>query len=449
MHLHSVCASAIAGPGVKTVRFLVGALFAGATAVVSMGSSLAAQPLGQVTPFGAGQQMLQGQPQGQTQTAPTFAVSGSLFGGYDFDQPAQSQGFAGGGQQFGGNVGFALSTRGQRLGFAASGGSAFHLFEMEDEVKPQWSHNAAAAVSAQLTRRLGFQASGSAGYSPQYQFMMFSPLGAVTPGHVLPPTSNYHLSTHDVFMYQAGTSLNYAPTTRSSFSADYGIGYVDFGDDALDLTTHNIAGTYRRSMTRNAVLHAGYGYHQGGGRTIQATGTAPVFHAHNIDLGVDYARALSISRRTSLSFGFGSGLVGYGSGNSFRFFGHAMLNRELGRSWRANLGYSRDTRFVNGLLDPLFADTLGVNLAGRMSRLGLTAAANYATGQVGLSSGSFSSHQGTVRLQAGIGGAAALFGEYFYYHYLFDRDVLPGGSPRGLNRQGVRAGVNVAVPLVR
>ena len=44
----------------------------------------------------------------------------------------------------------------------------------------------------------------------------------------------------------------------------------------------------------------------------------------------------------------------------------------------------------------------------------------------------------------------ALSADYNYYHYVFDPTVvLPAGVGRGLNRQSVRVGLNLWLPLLR
>jgi hypothetical protein len=406
------------------------------------------QPMSQ--PMGVqGQANLGQSPQGPP---PRLSLQGSLFGGYDFDEPTQSKtNFFNSPSQLGGTVGFNVVLSGPRVAFGAGGGSAFRLDHLIGN-ETLWSHNAGAELSVQLARRVSFRAAGTAAYSPQYQFSLFAPLSPVATGQSVLPTSNYSLSAHDVFAYQSGVSLSYAPTRRSSFDFDYGVGYVDFRTGDQDVKTYDVRGTYRRNVTRNAGFHAGYGYRHGGGTHLLTTTTAgaPVLRAHNLDIGTDFARALSVTRRLSISFGFGSGLIGYGTRNSLRLFGHAILNRNFLRTWHADVAFRRDMRFVTGLVDPLFADSVGISLGGSLGPvLALKSSANYATGQVGFSSGNFSTYQGDVRLERGIAGWAGIFGEYFYYHYLFDMDVLPTGSPRGLDRHGVRAGVNIALPLVR
>jgi hypothetical protein len=62
---------------------------------------------------------------------------------------------------------------------------------------------------------------------------------------------------------------------------------------------------------------------------------------------------------------------------------------------------------------------------------------------------SFDTYSGSARLQVGIARNLAAFGEYVYYHYRFDKQiVLPQGAPNGLDRHGVRAGISLTVPIL-
>ena len=80
---------------------------------------------------------------------------------------------------------------------------------------------------------------------------------------------------------------------------------------------------------------------------------------HDIDVGVDYARPLSLTRRTTLDFGTGSSVVtmptldlGQEAGateTQVRFVGDVGVTHEMGRTWRLRLGYNRGVGFAGGV----------------------------------------------------------------------------------------------------
>jgi opacity protein-like surface antigen len=86
------------------------------------------------------------------------------------------------------------------------------------------------------------------------------------------------------------------------------------------------------------------------------------------------------------------------------------------------------------------------------SRVELSGSGGYSSGSIGLGAQAegLDSFTGTVGVRVGLVRYLALDAEYAYYHYLFDEgSLLPPGVSRGLNRNGIRAGVTVWVPLLR
>jgi hypothetical protein len=78
--------------------------------------------------------------------------------------------------------------------------------------------------------------------------------------------------------------------------------------------------------------------------------------------------------------------------------------------------------------------------------------AAYSNGQAGIATSNqgYSTYSGVAGYQLAVGRFTALFAEYHYYHYIFDPTVvLPVGMNRGLDRQSVRLGLNLWVPLLR
>ena len=89
---------------------------------------------------------------------------------------------------------------------------------------------------------------------------------------------------------------------------------------------------------------------------------------HNIDVGIDYNRPLSFSRRATLAFGTGSTAVQDYTGTHYHLTGNANLNYELNRTWNASLGYTRDAQFLENVRQSVFADSLLASLHGLFTR---------------------------------------------------------------------------------
>ena len=209
-------------------------------------------------------------------------------------------------------------------------------------------------------------------------------------------------------------------------------------------------------LTAHAELQLGYGVRVSDRRS----GTGEPRVMQTVNAGINYSRALSFSRRTSLSFSTGSAILDSqrledGSRDSrprFRLIGDASLEREMGRSWTAHLSYARALRARDGFGEMYFTDIGSGDLNGLITRrLSWTSAASWSrstldrSGQNGHRGRSFTS-QATYALNS----TFALFARYVYYKYRFDEDIpLDPRLPRQLDRQGIRIGLTTSVPLIR
>jgi opacity protein-like surface antigen len=221
-------------------------------------------------------------------------------------------------------------------------------------------------------------------------------------------------------------------------------------------------GRFGYRLTSRASLRLGYHYRRS---------TSPFYFGgqpivgHDLDVGIDYNRALSLSRKTTVGFTTGTSIYrsfspnGNPSGADYIYKTHylvtgtAYLNRQMGRSWTGRLSYQRGLQFVQGFGNPFFVDSVSASLggfAGAKSRLNFLA--SYSNGQVGMAIAdqNYKSYQGTADYQFALNRLVALSADYTYYHYDFAQTVaLPSGMSRGLNRQSIRVGLNFWLPLLR
>ncbi len=174
--------------------------------------------------------------------------------------------------------------------------------------------------------------------------------------------------------------------------------------------------------------------------------------SHDLNVGIDYHRALSFTRRTTLAFHTGSAILRREHGTSLRAIGEATIRREFRRSWAAEGGYSRRVLFLEGFEQPAFADSATFNVSGLLTRrLDVALSGRYAVGEIGLAvrSNPFDLAMATARLRWSVGSHVALFmrGGYFYYEFQ-DNAGLPPGLARVLNRPTAQAGVSLWVPFL-
>ena len=156
-----------------------------------------------------------------------------------------------------------------------------------------------------------------------------------------------------------------------------------------------------------------------------------------------------------MKYGFTVGTSIYTSGALTHYLATASgyVDRQVSRSWSAGFSYNRGVQYVAGFPNPFFSDSVTASLNGFVSsrsRVNLSAA--YSSGQAGIATSNqgYSTYSGVAGYQLAVGRFIALFTEYHYYHYIFDPTVvLPVGMNRGLNRQSIRVGLNLWVPLLR
>ena len=190
-----------------------------------------------------------------------------------------------------------------------------------------------------------------------------------------------------------------------------------------------------------------------------ATTLATYVTFHDIDVGVNYNRTLSFSRRTRLSFNTGSTIsagaeqdvtdeTGFGEP---RFFvvGAATLVHEMGRSWTARADYSRDVSYRDGLSVPSLRDQASAGVGGQLGRrTDLSSGVYWTTEAIGLESQNYHSWLASAQIRTALTHNLAVYANYYYYFYDFGAEVsLPQGFVRHIDRHGVRVGLTTWVPL--
>jgi hypothetical protein len=172
---------------------------------------------------------------------------------------------------------------------------------------------------------------------------------------------------------------------------------------------------------------------------------------HHLNIGGDYVRPLSASRRSFIAFSGGSAAVESRDALRMRAIGDADFWYEFKQSWVGALRYRRGITFIDEVADPLLSDSVGAELTGLLSpRVDFHASGSFAYGVVGLNSGQHYQMYGVrTQLRYALSRMVALYGEYLLYQYQFPESVpLTGGIPSAFNRQAVRAGLTVSTQLV-
>lgn len=394
----------------------------------------------------------------------SLIASASLFAAYDDDVYAD-QGASGDvlnpgagrdGVYSGATAGLAYSRRADRATVGLTADVGVHKYKDRD---PLPGYRAGANISGALARRTSFSVAGSAAYSPEFRLGVFtspvSPTGFQDPFTTV--LADYDVYSLAAWRTSAGGGITQTIGRRASVEASYFLTNIDYVDDSFDYRSHSGGLRYTQRLTGHMSARLGYGYSTA--EYSLRTELRPL-NVHRIDAGIDYGRALSISRRTRVSFSTGSAIIsgqGETSGrdtSDFAFYvsGSADLTHEMGRTWRAQLSYRRSIDAHEGFSQPFLSNGASGGLSGLLSRrLSFSSGADYVIGEVGLNSGvHYTSVSAGAGLQYALSRNLALFGRYVYYQYEFDRQVaVDPRLPTALDRQGVRVGLQASIPVIR
>jgi hypothetical protein len=350
------------------------------------------------------------------------------------------------------------------------------------------AYQAGLELSAPLGRRVTVYASPRADYSSSYSLKLFplplpvdpEPVSATNPGATAPavpapslPDIDNSLIQHDIYRYGGTTGANMSLTTQMSFGVDYAYWKNESDIASRDWETQQAGASFGYRVSNTASLELGYSRQE-----ARQGADGKLTRAQNLDIGINYRKPLSRTRRTYLRFNTGTLLTDTevvdaagsvtdtvsitetdpvvetqsGERRRLRAVGSAALIHQMGRTWTAQGQYRRQLQYLDGFDEPIFADTVGVGLSGLVSRrLEFVLAASYVNGAVGLTRDAprVETYAAVARLRRALARGLAVYAEYLFYHYRFDEDAArPVGLPLEFDRNGVRVGLVFWIPLM-
>ena len=357
----------------------------------------------------------------------------------------------------GASAGVTYTHPGEHFDFTGSGSAFTGYFPDNNESPWYQSYSGAGMFSwrTDLTRRTHFHFSESASASTDYHAGALLGTGNGGVGSIGSSFDN-SLVREPAMITQSRVELSHDFSMRSSFSANYGFQYAHFfqHDQFPDSGIHNVGARYQHRLTKNFGYHLGYGYDH----PVEFSDSPPLRGIHNVDAGLDYARALSLTRTTKLGFSVGTTVAsasqvqdGQTSFSSPRLYavGNVMLTQELGQSWNFSSYYNRNISYDPGFTQPGLYDTAGVSLSGLVSRhLDVSANGQYQVGRIGLQTSNYRSWNASAQIRSAITRNIAAYA--YYYYFLSDLSggvAVPIGVPRYVDRNGVRVGISAWLPL--
>jgi hypothetical protein len=348
---------------------------------------------------------------------------------------------------------------GRAVEIAASGASAFRYYNELRDVRSV-SHHAALGAAARLPGRMTLRVSQNAAYSPSYLYGLFPDVAGGEIGGGPSAAPDYALDDSESYAYVTSSTIERGLGRRGRLSGDAHFRYTDYARETglrRDVEDIGLRGEYRHGLSRNSGFTTGYGYRSGNFGYGADTGTTE----HRVDVGIDYTRPFSATRRARVAFRVGgsamdvpSSTFAVASGPQYRVQGDVDVAMQFARGWEVTAVYRRGLEYMPALTEPVYVDGFNTAIQGLLTRrLEVRAGAGYASGEAvfpdSRPGSRFDTYTGNLRLQVAATRTLAFFGEYLYYFYDFagSAQLLPV-IPLGLERNGVRGGLVLWLPVL-
>lgn len=319
------------------------------------------------------------------------------------------------------------------------------------------AHSGSFGASLGVSRHARLSASHSISYQPYATLFGLSGFSGGL-GDLSTPDLNLGVSPSSQIAQSTSVEFTQTIGRNNSIAVNYLGSRYDFSGAGDDMRISSVGARYSHGFSRGLGFHLGYGYME---RRLGAS-LANLTRGHNLDVGVDLDRGLSLTRRTKLMFSTGSSAVSYDNRTRFFITGRAELRREIGRSWNASLSYGRGVSFVERISQPLVSDSLQAGVGGLVSRrvqwqssVGVTlgsfdiyAGEDGGQGSAQRNADRQRSYTGSSTLSIALTRNLAFGASYSYYRYQFTNPiVVPGGFLPSLTNQSARAYLSLWAPL--
>jgi hypothetical protein len=400
----------------------------------------------------------------------SLVASASVGGGYDSNVLAD---LVGGGSSLGignvadprlarsgavGSVSGALeySVRNDRVSFGAGIGEASRYYPQNSQAFIH-SYTQTTGITYKAARRTTLSANQFVAYQPFLLGSLFPALFDPIPGQLNLPPVDLATGLASYLAYGGNAAVAQTLSRRVTFVADVNAQRSDTPYANTSLSQQGGNAGFRFELTRNLTLRTVYGRQEG-----RYAGPTNKVVTDTYDVGLEYTRPLSFSRRTTVSFSSGTSAMGGSQtqaqagqtqrGRRYFVTGGAHLNHEIGRSWLASAAYGRSVQFMDTLLLPLLSDSFSGNVNGLFTRrLEFSSGVQGSIGTIGFTPGgeAFHAYQAFSSLAYALSRWANVSVSYSYYQYRFGTGtLLPEGISRDYNRQSARVNLNLWAPLV-
>ena len=309
-------------------------------------------------------------------------------------------------------------------------------------------YSADARVGGRLSERWDASAAASYAHSPYYQFFRDFGLNSdLAINHTLAPFSPYAVEMLENEDVEASAGLSARITDRSTLSAVVSRRQTRFQQQPeSNFESYGYSASWNLQVRRGLGVHVGYGYDH-----VSSIGAVGGGYDHEvINAGIDFNRALSLARRTTLAFSTSTSIIKQaGSDHQFRVNGNVIFSKYFRRTWSVSAEASRSTEFVPGFFEPVYADFVGASLSGMFStRLNWMAGVGAARGSYAFSGGpAVDTVTATSRLSIAITRYVEMYGQYAAHFSKVPNGATTLDLPRRTGRQVVAVGIGAYIPI--
>jgi hypothetical protein len=401
----------------------------------------------------------------------TFDVSLSMLEGYDDNLVAATGGgvrtsapvVGGLYSMFGANGAYDWRGRGSQFGVTAATVGRYY----NDAQTFVASHAAGVGFSTQLPKRTILSVDQSFAYSPSYLMGLFPQTTTPTPGDAPAVGADYAVNTVSSYQYGTRASISRGLTRRGTVSAAVEYRSTDFLEleaeaGRTDRATTQARIQFSRGVSRSTSLRVAYRYSRGDiGSTIVGYVPGGTSTEHGFDVGVDYLRTLSATRRMRLGFGVGSSAAdlplsslaaAVTDDRQYNVLGEARFEYQFQRTWSTRARYQRRLEYIAELAEPVYSGGFAADMSGLLTpKVELSAAFGLSNGRSAAfrRATAYDTYTANVRLSRALSRTLALYTEYLYYFYDFRNTQLQPGVPSTMERNGVRVGLTLWLPIFR
>jgi hypothetical protein len=332
----------------------------------------------------------------------------------------------------------------QTISFGATGTTAYRYFPTLNDEFVRTSHASLSFSSAPRPTRL-FTVTASAAHQPYSLGSLFpSELGIEQAASDIFDIDTY-ISSEPRLSYAGSFMASEQLSRRTFFGAGYTYRRTHKPGDTTDYVYQSAGARLSHVLATGLSTYGGYTFAVG-----QSVDTKR--HAyHRIDAGVNYNRALSFTRRTTLTFSTGSAVTERDLEFQFHLTGNVALTHEMGRSWATWVSYGRHVVYHETWREPGLGNAVVFGVGGSLNRrVDFKATGRVAFGTVGVQTNApeFDHYYGTATLSYAMNRFIQAHATYGYYQHRYD-DAVPLAAlvPRSLERNSVRVGINLKAPL--